>query len=171
MVVRRKLKSWNTSRVRNWTLAVVKSDVELNRRGTHLTTWRKFWRLVTHDLNLELKFEFWSVIYGSDLSVRDVDIEEKHRESCLQAFELWCYRRILKIPLTTSENQSGDAQDYEERPLIELIKMGKLNYFGRLIRGTRYSLLQRISMVGRIEGKRRIGRSRRMVMCDIEAWT
>ena len=75
-------------------------------------------------------------------------------------FELWCRRRLLRVPWTTRRsilNQSRSIQsilndinpEYSlERPMLKL----KLQYFGHLMR--RAHSLEKIPMLGKIEGRR-----------------
>ena len=75
-------------------------------------------------------------------------------EHWTDAFELWCWRRFLRVPwIARRSNQSilkGISPEYSLEGL-----MLKLQYFGHLMRRA-YSL-QKILMLGKIEGKRRRG--------------
>ena len=77
----------------------------------------------------------------------------------IDAFELWCWRRLLRVPWTARRsNQSilkETSPEYSsEEPMLKL----KLQYFGHLMQRTR-SLLKTL-MVGKIEGGKRRGRQR-----------
>ena len=74
----------------------------------------------------------------------------------IDAFELWCWRRLLKVPWTARSNQSVLKEISPEYSLEGL--MLKLQYFGQLIQ--RASSPEKILMLGRIEGRRRRGRQR-----------
>ena len=75
----------------------------------------------------------------------------------IDAFELWCWRILLKFPWTIKRsNQSILREINPEYSLEEL--MLKLQYFGHLI-GTD-NLLKKSLMLGKIEGRRRRGRQR-----------
>ena len=70
----------------------------------------------------------------------------------IDAFELWCWRRLLRVPWTARrENQSILKEINPEYSLEGL--MLKLQYFGHLMGRT--SSLERTPMVGKTEGKRR----------------
>ena len=74
----------------------------------------------------------------------------------IDAFELWCWRRLLRVPWTASRsNQSFLKEINPEYSLEELILKLKLQYFGHLMR--RADCLDRTLMMGKIEGKRRGG--------------
>ena len=75
------------------------------------------------------------------------------------AFELWCWRRILRVPWTARRsNQSILKEISPEYSLEGLMLEMKLQYFGHLIQRT-YSL-EKTLMLGKIEGRRRRGRQR-----------
>ena len=72
----------------------------------------------------------------------------------IDAFELWCWRRLLRVPWTArSSNQSILKEISPEYSLKGL--MLKLQYFGHLMR--RVDSLEKTLMLGRIEGRRRRG--------------
>ena len=76
----------------------------------------------------------------------------KHRK--IDAFELWCWRRLLRVPSTTRRsNQSIWKEINPEYLLEELMLKLKLQYFDHLMR--RADLLQKTLMLGKIEGRRR----------------
>ena len=75
------------------------------------------------------------------------------------AFELWCWRRLLRVPLTTRRsNQSILKEINPEYSLEGLMLKLKLQYFGHLIR--RADSLERTLMLGKTEGRRRRGQQR-----------
>ena len=77
----------------------------------------------------------------------------------IDAFELWCWRRLLRIPwIARKSNQSILKEISPEYPVEGLMLKLKLQYFGYLIQ--RVDLLEKILMLGRIEGRRRRGRQR-----------
>ena len=72
----------------------------------------------------------------------------------IDAFELWCWRRFLRIPWTGKRsNQSILKEISPEYSLEGLILMLKLQYFGHLM--LRTNLFEKILMLGKIEGRRR----------------
>ena len=77
----------------------------------------------------------------------------------IDAFELWCWRRLLRVPWTTrSSNQSILKEISPEYSLKGLMLKLKLQYSGHLI--WRTDSLGRALMLGKIEGGRRRGRQR-----------
>ena len=77
----------------------------------------------------------------------------------IDAFELWCWRRLLKVPWTARRsNQSILRKISPEYSLEGLMLKLKLQYFGHLMR--RPDPLEKTLMLGKIEGKRRWGRQR-----------
>ena len=76
----------------------------------------------------------------------------------IDAFELWCWRRLLRVPWTTRRsNQSILKEISPEYSLEGLMLKVKLQYFGHLMRRT--NSLEKTLMLGKIEGRRR-GRQR-----------
>ena len=72
------------------------------------------------------------------------------------AFELWCCRRLLRVPWTARRsNQSILKEINPEYTLEGLMLKLKLQYFGYLMRRT--DLLEKTLMLGKIEGGRRRG--------------
>ena len=77
----------------------------------------------------------------------------------IDAFELWCWRRLLRVPWTASRsNQSILKEISPDCSLERLMLKLKLQYFGHLMRRT--DSLEKILMLGKIEGRRRRGRQR-----------
>ena len=72
----------------------------------------------------------------------------------IDAFELWCWRRLLRVPWTErSSNQSILKEISSEYSLEGLMLKLKLQYFGNLMRRT--DSLEKTLMLGKIEGRRR----------------
>ena len=86
----------------------------------------------------------------------NVKIAEHQR---IDAFELWCWRRLLRVPWTARlSNQSILKEISPQCSLEELMLKLKLQYFGYIIRRT--DSLGKTLMLGKIEGRRRRGRQR-----------
>ena len=78
----------------------------------------------------------------------------------IDAFELWCWRRLLRVPRTARRsNQSILKEISPEYSLEGLVLKLKLQYFGHLMI-QRADSLEKTLMLGKIEGKRRRGRQR-----------
>ena len=77
----------------------------------------------------------------------------------IDAFELWCWRRLLRVPWTARRcNQSILKEISPEYPLEGLMLKLKLQYFGHLMRRT--DSLEKTLMLGKIEGRRSRGQQR-----------
>ena len=77
----------------------------------------------------------------------------------IDAFELWCCRRLLRVPWTVRRsNQSILKEISPEYSLEGLMLKLKLQYFGPLMR--RADSLEKTLMLGKIEGRERRGRQR-----------
>ena len=81
----------------------------------------------------------------------------EHQRS--DAFELWCWRRLLRVPWTARRsNQSILKEISREYSLEGLMLKLKLQYFGHLMQ--RAESFEKTLMLGKIEGGRRRGRQR-----------
>ena len=77
----------------------------------------------------------------------------------IDAFELWCWRRLLRIPWTARRsNQSILKEISPECSLEGLMLKLKLQYFGHLMRRT--NSFEKTAMLGKIEGRSRRGGQR-----------
>jgi len=77
----------------------------------------------------------------------------------LETFELWCWRRLLRVPWTARKSsQSIQKEINPEYSLEGLMLKLKLQYFGHLMRRT--DSLEKTLMLGGIGGRRRRGRQR-----------
>ena len=84
---------------------------------------------------------------------------KKAEHQRIDAFELWCWRRLLRIPWTARRsNQSILKEMSPGCSLEELMLKLKLQYFGHLMQ--RADSFEKTLMLGKIEGRRRRGRQR-----------
>ena len=84
----------------------------------------------------------------------------------IDAFELWCWIRDLRVPWTARRsNQSILKEIGPEYSLEGLMLKLKLQYFGHLMRRT--NSFEKALMLGKIEGRRRRGRQRMRWLHDI----
>ena len=84
---------------------------------------------------------------------------KKAKHQRIDAFELWCWRRLLRVPWTARRSSQSILKEISpgcslEGPMLKL----KLQYFGHLMRRS-YSF-EKTLMLGKIEGGRRRGRQR-----------
>ena len=77
----------------------------------------------------------------------------------IDAFELWCWRRLLRVPWTARRSNQSILKEISPGYSLEglMLKL-KLQYFGHLMR--RVDSLGKTLMLGKIEGRRRRGRQR-----------
>ena len=77
----------------------------------------------------------------------------------IDAFELWCWRRLLRVPWTTRRSDQSILKKISPGCSLEglMLKL-KLQYFGHLMQ--RADSLEKTLMLGKIEGERRRGRQR-----------
>ena len=77
----------------------------------------------------------------------------------IDAFELWCSRRLLRVPWTARRSNQSILKEISPGCSLEglMLKL-KLQYFGHLMQRT--DSLEKTLMLGKIEGRRRRGRQR-----------
>ena len=77
----------------------------------------------------------------------------------IDVFELWCWRRLLRIPWTARRSNQSILKEISPKYSLEglMLKL-KLQYFGHLMR--RADSFEKTLMLGKIEGRRRRGRQR-----------
>ena len=114
----------------------------------------------SRDITLPTKFHlvkamvFPVVIYGYESWTI-----KKAGHQGIDAFELWCWRRLLRIPWTARRsNQSILKEISPEYSLEGLMLKLKLQYFGHLMQ--RADSFEKIMMLGKIEGRKRRGQQR-----------
>ena len=91
------------------------------------------------------------VMYGCESSTI-----KKAEGQRIDAFELWCWRRLLRVPWTARRaNQSILKEISPEHSLEGLMLKLKFQYFGHLMRRT--DSFEKTLMLGKIEGQRRRG--------------
>ena len=87
----------------------------------------------------------------------------------IDAFELWCWRRLLRVPWTARRsNQSILKEIIPGCSLEGLMLKLKLQYFGHFMR--RVDSLEKTLMLGGIEGRRRRGQQRMRWLDGITDW-
>ena len=77
----------------------------------------------------------------------------------IDAFELWCWRRLLKVPCTARRSNGSILKEISPEYSLEgvMLKL-KLQYFGHLMQGT--DSFEKTLMLGKIDGRRRRGPQR-----------
>ena len=75
------------------------------------------------------------------------------------AFELWCWRRLLRVPWTARRSNQSILKEISPGCSLERLMLKlRLQYFGHLMQ--RADSLEKTLMLGKIEGRRRRGRQR-----------
>ena len=84
---------------------------------------------------------------------------KKAEHQIINAFELWCWRRLLRVPWTARRSNQSILKEISPGCSLEglMLKL-KLQYFGHLM--WRADSLEKTLMLGKIEGRRRRGRQR-----------
>ena len=97
----------------------------------------------------------------------DVRVGTMKKAECqrIDAFELWCWRRLL-VPWTARRSNQSILKEISPGCSLEGLTLKlKLQYFGHLMRRT--DSLEKPLMLGKIEGRRRRGRQRMRQLDDI----
>ena len=91
------------------------------------------------------------VMYGSEIWT----IKKAERQR-IDAFELWCWRRLLRVPWTARRSNQSILKEISPGCSLEgmMLKL-KLQYFGHLMQ--RVDSLEKTLMLGKIEGGKRRG--------------
>ena len=113
--------------------------------------------LKSRDLTLSLKVHlvkvmvFPAVVYGCESWTM-----KKSEHQRIDAFELWCWRRLLRVPWTARRSNQSILKEISPGCSLEglMLKL-KFQYFGHLVQRT--DSLEKPLMLGRIEGRRRRG--------------
>ena len=116
--------------------------------------------LKSRDITLSTKVHlvkamvFSIVMYGCESWT--VEKAERRR---IDAFELWCWRRLLRVPWTARRSNQFILKDISPEYSLEgvMLKL-KLQYFGHLMR--RADSFEKTVVLGKIEGRRRRGQQR-----------
>ena len=105
-------------------------------------------------VRLVMAMVFPVVMYGCE----SWTVKKDERRS-IDAFKLWCWRRLLRVPWTARRSSQSILKEISPGISLEglMLKL-KLQYFGHLMR--RVDSLEKTLMLGGIEGRRRRGRQR-----------
>ena len=105
--------------------------------------------------------EWSSQSYGFSSSVYGCESWTIRKDEHLRidAFELWCWRRLLRVPLTARRSNMSILKEISPEYSLEglMLKL-KLQYFGHLMRRT--DSFEKALILGKIESRRRRGRQR-----------
>ena len=105
-------------------------------------------------VHLVKAMDFPVVMYGCE----NWTVKKAERRR-IDAFELWCWRRLLRVPCTARRSNKSILKEISPGCSLEgmMLKL-KLQYLGHLMR--RVDSLEKTLMLGRIGGRRRRGRQR-----------
>ena len=113
--------------------------------------------LKSRDITLPIKVHlvkamvFPAVMYGcASWTIKKAEHQR------IDAFELWCWRRLLRVPWTARRSNQPILKEISPEYSLEglMLKL-KLQYFGHLMQRT--DLLEKTLMLGKIDGRRRRG--------------
>ena len=118
--------------------------------------WSLDWRILSITLStkvhLVMAMVFPVVMYGCDSwTIKKAECQR------IDAFELWCWRRLLRVPWTVRRSIQSILKEISPECSLEglMLKL-KLQYFGHLMR--RAESFKKTLMLGKIEGRRRATR-------------
>ena len=112
--------------------------------------------LKSRDITLPTKVHLVKAIFPVVMYGCESWTIKKAEHQRIDVFEQWCWRRLLRVPWTARRsNQSIIKEVSPEYSLERLMLKLKLQYFGHLIQRTDW--LEKILMLGKIEGRRRRG--------------
>jgi hypothetical protein len=148
-------------------------EVEIRRRiGIARSTFLTLKKLLTsRTLNIStrlrlLKCYVWStLLYGSETWTLTGTLEKK-----LTAFEMWTYRRVLKIPWTDKirNEEVLNRLGMSRTTIMNIVKKRKMQYFGHV---KRHNTILKELLEGKAEGKRARGRQRTTWESNVATWT
>ena len=116
--------------------------------GQHIKKQRHYFANKVHVIKAMV---FPVVMYGCEIwTVKKAECQK------IDAFELWCWRRLLKVPWTARRSNQSILKEISPGCSLEglMLKL-KLQYFGRLM--GKFDSLEKTLMLGGIGGRRRRG--------------
>jgi len=144
----------------------IKSRLAIGReRMAQLNTlWRS--RAISNPLKAQLiQALIWPIVtYGADAWTLNKELTGN-----IEAFEMQCYRRSMKVPYTEHVTNEYILEKVQrERGLLANVKSHKLKHFGHT---ARHNSLAKDIMLGPMQGKRRQGGQRKQWADDLREWT
>ena len=98
------------------------------------------------------------VMYGCENWTR-----KKTEGQTTDAFELWCWKKLLRVPQTARRSNQSILKEITPEYSLEVLMLKlKLQYFGHLMQ--RADSVEKVLMLGKVEGRRRRGRQDEMVV-------
>ena len=103
------------------------------------------------DIHIVKTMFFPVVMYGCESWTK-----KKTEHQIIDAFELWCWRRLLRVPWTATRSSQSILKEISPEYSLEGLRLKlKLQYFGHLM--GRADSFEKTLMLGKIEGGRRRG--------------
>ncbi|XP_077287784.1 uncharacterized protein LOC143912378 [Arctopsyche grandis] len=123
--------------------------------------------LCNRDFNLDLRMR---ILHCYVLSVLLYGVESwtmtQATEKKLAAFEMWCFRRMLRIPwVDRVRNEEVLNRMKRKRELLSVVKRRKLRYLGHVMRNPKYEIIQLI-LQGKVQGKRGVANEKKTHLMD-----
>ena len=158
-----------------WNTGQCKTEVANRINQAKIAFWKKA-TILRSNISIKTRIRIlmcyvFSVVsyYGCETSTYSKAIDHK-----INAFEMWCYRRMLRISWTSHTTNIDVLQKIgvKETAMLNNLKHRKLSYAGHIMRNTSGhcdTLLT--TLQGRMEGKRGRGRPRQTWVDDIREWT
>ena len=114
--------------------------------------------LKSRDITLPTMVRLWAIVKAMVLPVAMYGCEswtiKKAKHQKIDAFELWCWRRLLRVPWTTRRSNQSIRKEISPEYSLEGLRLKlKLQYFGHLVQ--RADSLEKTLMLEKIEGGRR----------------
>ena len=102
---------------------------------------------------------WWAMVFPVGIYGCECWTIKKAEHQRIDAFKLWCWRRLLRVPWTTRRSNQSILKKLNPEYSLEGLRLKlKLQYFGHLM--GRADSLEKILMLGKIEGRRRRERQR-----------
>ena len=113
--------------------------------------------LKSRDITLLTKVYLFNVMVFTAVTCGYESWTIKKAEHCrIDAFELWCWRRLLRVPCTARRSNQSILKEISPEYSLERLRMKlKLKHFGHLMQRT--DSLEKTLMLGKTEGRRRRG--------------
>ena len=115
----------------------------------------------SRDITLPTKVHLVKAMFFPCMEMYGCEILTIKKAECqsIDAFELWCWRRVLRVPWTARRSNQSTLKEISPGCSLEgLIRKLKLQYFGHLM--GRADSFEKTLMLEKIEGRRRRGRHR-----------
>ena len=112
----------------------------------------------SRDITLPTKYLVKAMVFPGVMYGCEIWTVKKAERQGIDAFELWCWRRLLRVPWTARRSNQSLLKISPGISLEGMMLRLKLQYFGHIMR--RVDSLEKTLMLGGIEGRRRRGRQR-----------